>query len=166
MNLPEVPDYTHLRFQYEVLGMSPQEIAEANPPMNAFAVEQLVAELSWSEPAAQNGVATQAHTLASMSAEEATEELIASAKAELTRASVMKQLALFNRFASAESQLLTKITQAIDEANPTDVKAIKDLVGAFQALTTQNPLMTVKMANDEDGDGKVVVQVLNQVSAS
>lgn len=165
MNSLIEPDYTHIQFQYEVLGMTCQEIATANPPMNEFAIRQMVETFSWSEPAASNELAVQTHTLASMSPEEAAEELLQQAKAELTKASVVKQLALFNRFASAESQILSKLSQAISQVDPMDTKTLKSLVGALQALSQQNPLMTVKAATEEGEDGRVVVQIMNQVSS-
>jgi hypothetical protein len=159
-------DWTFIRFQFEVLGLSTKDIAEETPSLSQGLVEQAVKEGHWT--------AGNLDTLVPMvrktpGEEESLETFTAALKAHLVGATLVKQRALFPVFAKCEAVLLSKILQAAQGVAVNDEKAcnrLGHLVKSFQGLLAQNAFLTMQTATGEAGDGgnKITVQIMQQVN--
>lgn len=156
-------DWTYVRFQFEVLGMSPSDIAEELPSLSPGLVEQAAREGKWKAgnldslvPAIQKAEGE----------EDGLEAFTAATKAHLVGASLVKQRALFPTFAKCEAVLLSKLTLAAQSIDPADEKAcnrLSNLVKAFQGLINHNNFLTLQTAEAGDDKG-FTIQIMQQVN--
>lgn len=159
-------DWTFIRFQFEVLGMSTQDIAEETPNLSQGLVEQAVKEGHWTAGNLETLVPV---VQKAPGEEESLETFTAALKAHLVGATLVKQRALFPVFAKCEAVLLSKILQAAQGVDVNDEKAcnrLGHLVKSFQGLLAQNAFLTMQTATGEAGDGgnKITVQIMQQVN--
>lgn len=157
-------DWTYLRFQYEILGMSAKDISEETPNLSEGLIEQAIKEGGWVSGNIDSLVPVVQNT---EEVEGSLEAFTAATKAHLVGANLVKQRALFPSFAKCEAILLSKVLQAANSVDATDEKAcnrLTNLVKAFQGLLAHNSFLTMQTGSAGDGEGKIVVQVLQQVN--
>ena len=159
-------DWTFIRFQFEVHGMSAQNIAEETPNLSQGLVAEAAREGRWTAGNLETLVPV---VQKAPGEEESLETFSAALKAHLVGATLVKQRALFPVFAKCEAVLLSKILQAAQSVDITDEKAcnrLGHLVKSFQGLLAQNAFLTMQTATGEAGDGgnKITVQIMQQVN--
>ena len=157
-------DWTYLRFQYEILGMSAKDIAEETPNLSEGLLEQAIQEGNWRPGSLDSLVPVMQNT---EGPEDSLEAFTAATKAHLVGANLVKQRALFPSFAKCEAILLSKILLAANSVDATDEKAcnrLTNLVKALQGLLAHNTFLTMQTGTAGEGEGKIIVQVMQQVN--
>jgi hypothetical protein len=164
MNQKQV-DWNLLKFQYEVLGVSAEQLAEENPNTSLGLIQDAIQEQHW--------IAGSIDSLVPVIQQEdneaaALEQYTNATKAHLVGANLLKQKALFPEFAKVEAVLLSKVAQAALAVDANDEKAchrLNNLVKSLQGLLANNQFLTTTIDQDADPNGNgFTVQIVNQVS--
>lgn len=159
-------DWKLLRFQYEVLGISLQQLADEHPCTNIGLIEDAAAEQGWKSSNLDALVPVLSNSPDTLNS---AEQFAETTKSFLVGANLVKQRALFPEFARCEAVLLSKLTQAALSIDPSDEKActrLTNLVKSLQGLLNNNNFLTATVG---DGEGAVggngfTIQIMQQVN--
>lgn len=155
-------DWNLLKFQYEVLGFTIDQLAKENPSTTAGLIQDAAKEQRWEAGSIDTLVPViQNEDNNKNSLEQFTE----AAKAQLIGSNLMKQKHLFPEFAKCEAILLSKISQAAISLDMNDEKAytkISNLVKSLQGLLAHNQFLTTTIDPESTAGGSGFSVTINQ----